>query len=356
MNHHHFFFTLLILSGAGCLFAQSNETHGQVKLRPIKTTFYYNLNWELTAPQKSFFKREAYFDFTDMVFDGVYMDYNKDNVLIAEGSYARGIKGGLQNEYFSNRSLKSTIEYDGNDFTIWEFKNEQKQDSVKNGTGRFMISYFYLSGLVSQPTWKQGILNGEFHFGKKAGTWTYEDLGNKKTDEEVYENGKLIKRIHFSEATTIELNYKKDIIISLNSLFTETLAYDHSSFGYLNEVFEQQPIYPVSFQRNIAYPGGMKRLLLLLVQNAEVPQGQVCIVKLRVDERGKVLKYAITESVDPDTDDRAVKAIRLHEKKFLPAINNGLPYPSTIFLPISGGPNWIDFLNTSRIEDILLMR
>jgi len=52
---------------------------------PVKLTFYYNMNWELTTHEKSFVRREAYFDLQEMVFDGVYQDYNKDDKLIAEG-------------------------------------------------------------------------------------------------------------------------------------------------------------------------------------------------------------------------------------------------------------------------------
>src|SRR5689334_4922576 len=65
---------------------------GHITSEPTKLTLYYNLNWELTTPEKSFVRREAYFDLQDMVFDGVYQDYSKDNKLIAEGYYAHGKK------------------------------------------------------------------------------------------------------------------------------------------------------------------------------------------------------------------------------------------------------------------------
>ena len=204
--------------------------------------------------------------------------------------------------------------------------------------------------------WKQGILKGEFLFGKRAGIWIYEDLSKKKTDEEIYERGKLVKRIHFSEPTTVELNYKKEIIISVNSLVTEAIAYDHNSFTNLNQVFEQQTGYPVSFHRPVTYPGGTKRLLLLLAQYAEIPEGNVTILRLKVDEHGNVLKYGIEESAGPENDNQAMKAIKVHENKFLPAIKDGKPYSSTIFLPISGGQNWINFLNTTPIEEVLMIR
>src|SRR5258708_3164213 len=196
--------------------AQNSDAPGSSRPPAVKVTFYYNLNWELTKPEQSFFKREAFFDLTDLQFDGIYKDYNKDNILVAEGSYLKGVKGGLQNEYFKNRLLKSTIEYDAHGFIVWEFRTENKMDSVQGGTGKFSTYYFYLSGLMSQPIWKQGILNAEFNFGKRAGTWAYHDLDKKMTDEEIYQNGKLIKRKHYSGSTTIELDYQKDIIISPN--------------------------------------------------------------------------------------------------------------------------------------------
>src|SRR5882672_3979590 len=168
-----------------------------------KATFYYTLSWELTTKEKSFFRREANFDFIEMVFDGLYKDYNKDDKMIGEGLYAHGVKRGLQTEYFNDRTLKSTIEYLNNDFTIWELKNEKQEVEVKGGTGKFTIYYLYVSGLVSQPVWKEGILNGEFNLGRREGIWTYQDINKKPTDEEVYSNAKLIKRVRYSDNATV---------------------------------------------------------------------------------------------------------------------------------------------------------
>jgi len=116
--------TLAILHNTGGLFAQSVAMPGHGQSTSMKVVFYYTVNWELTTPEKSFFKREANFNLMEMSFDGVYKDYNKENKLIAEGLYSRGEKRGLQNEYFGDRSLKSTIEFVNLDFTIWELKDE----------------------------------------------------------------------------------------------------------------------------------------------------------------------------------------------------------------------------------------
>ena len=288
-----------------------------------------------------------------MVFDGIYKDYDKENKLMAEGLYAHGEKRGLQNEYFNDRSLKSTIEFVNHDFTIWELKDENKEIEVKGGTGKFTLYYLYVSGLVSQPTWKEGILNGEFHFGRRVGTWTYQDTNKVKTDEEIYENGKLIKRIHFSDDQSVELDYPKEIIISVNSLFTDSYAFDHDSFKSLNEVFEKMLTYPVHFQRNITYPGGIKKLLLLLAKNAEIPEGYVAVVKIKVDANGKVTKYKVDNVDSPGMKDRALKAVKLYENKLFPAIKNGKPHTASIYLPISGGQEWTDLLNQTPVQELI---
>lgn len=343
-------YTLFILFTTGDLFAQSVATTGQGQ-SSMKVVFYYTVNWELTTAEKSFFKREANFDLKEMAFDGVYKDYDKENKVIAEGLYVQGEKRGLQNEYFNDRSLKSTIEFMNLDFTIWELKDANREIRIKGGTGQFTLNYIYVSGLVSEPVWKHGILNGEFRFGRRVGTWTYQDRNKGKTDEEIYENGKLIKRIHFSDDQSVELNYPKEIIISFNSLFTDTYALDRDTFKSLNEVFERTLIYPVAFQRNITYPGGIKKLLLLLAKNAEIPEGQVPVVRIKVDANGKVIKYNVTNVDNPGMEARALKAVKMYENRLFPAIKDGKPHTATIYLPISGGQEWTDLLNQTQDED-----
>ena len=342
--------TVFILVNTAGLFAQSVAAQGQGSM---KVVFYYTLNWELTTPEKSFFKREADFDLMAMSFDGVYRDYDKDNKLIAEGLYSKGEKRGLQNEYFNDRSLKSTIEFANLDFTIWELKDDNREVRIKGGTGQFTLNYLYVSGLVSQPVWRQGILNGEFHFGRRVGTWTYQDRNKVKTDEEVYENGKLIKRTHFSDDQPVELDYPKEIIISINSLFTDNYVLDRDTFKSLNEVFERTQTYPVTLQRNISYPGGIKKLLLLLARNAEIPEGQVAVVKIKVDASGKVIKYKVSNINNPGMEARALKAVKMYEDRLFPAIQNGKPRTSTMSLVISSGQEWTDFLNQTPQEELV---
>ena len=126
-----------------------------------KVTLYYNGAAELTTPDKATLKREVEMNITAMVFHGVYQDFDLQDNLIEEGYFHEGHKKGLRNQYFNNRLLKSSIDFSEKDFVIWQLKNDQKEDMVVNGSGKFSIPFFYGTGTTLQPRWKQGILEGE---------------------------------------------------------------------------------------------------------------------------------------------------------------------------------------------------
>ncbi len=318
---------------------------GHSTSEPMKLTFYYNLNWELTTPDKSFYKREAYFDLQQLVFDGVYKDYNKANKLVAEGYYAHGVKRGIQTEYFEDQSIKSTIEYSDDDFIIWQLVSESKEYEIVKGSGKFSIHYFYFFDYYL----KQGTMHGEFKNGKRSGTWIYQDLKKTKIDVEYYENGRLIERTHFAKNDSVSLQSKKEIVLSVSSINTEALSFDKEAFMNIGQYFETQVTYPSSFQRDVSYPGGIKHLLRLMME-AEVPEHNLALIKIKFDEHGQVMKSLIVRSVDPETDERVLKALALHQSRFVPAIKNGKAYPTVIYLPVSGGERWEKTLNEMPSE------
>ena len=324
-------FLLITVCGSINLYGQS----GRIASEPIKVAFHYNMNWELTTPEKSFIRREAYFDLQEMVFDGVYQDYNKDNKLIAEGYYVHGKKRGLQTEHFEDQSIKSTIEFSDDDFVIWQLVNDKKEYEVAKGTGKFTLHYFYFFDYYL----KQGTFSGEFQNGKRSGTWVYQDLKKVKTDVEYYKNGKLQSRTHFTKNDSVELNTTKEMILSVNEINTVLLIFDKGAFTSVSQYFETQITYPASFQRNVTYPGGIKSLLRLLM-DADVPENYLALVKIKIDEHGQVLKISIARSVDPATDERVLKSIERHQSRFLPAMKDGKPYPTVFYLPVSGGERW----------------
>jgi hypothetical protein len=187
---------------------------------------------------------------------------------------------------------------------------------------------------------KQGTFTGEFQNGKRVGAWIYYDSKNTRTDVEYYQkNGRLLERTYFAKNDSLILNEKKEIILSVNSIITEALVLDKESFSTVNQYFEAQAKYPGSFQRNVSYPGGLKHLLRLLTR-ADVPDRYLVLVKLKISEHGQVDKISIARSVDANTDARVVRELEQHQFRFCPAMKNGKPIASTIYLPVSGGENW----------------
>ncbi len=337
-----FFLFVIVLHGAVSLFAQPNKSSAE----PVKLTFYYNQNWELTSPEKSLFKREAYFDLRDMVFDGIYKDYKNEDKLIAEGYYAHGVKSGIETEYFDDKSIKSTVEFSGDDFIIWQLMNDKKEYEIIKGNGKFTTSFYYFFDYYL----KRGTLTGEFQNGKKSGNWIYYDARNVKTDVELYQRGKLLKRTYYTKTDSMTLLSKKETVLSVVSILTEGLSFDKESFTSASQYFETHAPYPASFQRNVSYPGGINHVLQLLSQQADVPDRNLVLVKVKLNEHGQVLKTGIVRSVDSNTDDRVEEAIKLHAARFFPAVKDGKPYATTIYLPVSRGEEWQKMLQEMPTE------
>lgn len=319
-----------------------------VRQEPVKVTFHYNILWELTTAENSVYRREAYFDLVDMVFDGVYNDYNRDNKLIADGIYSRGVKTGIHTEY-ADHKVKTKIEYSGNDFTIWEW-NDGKSEGVKNGTGKFSMFYFYFITSDGQVVPKEGMIDGEFQNGRRVGRWTYRDLNKSKTDEETYLNGKFLKRMKYSKGDSMELKEKKPVYLSLNSLNTEMLVYDKASFANLNQYFEKYITYPSAFERNVTYPRGLKQLLTMLSQAMDVPERNIELLRVRIDEHGQVTKANIVRSISSVYDDLTDEIFGMHQNRLLPAIKNGKPLASVVYLPIASGDEWTRMLKEMPTE------
>jgi hypothetical protein len=131
----------------------------------------------------------------------------------------------------------------------------------------------------------------------------------------------------------------KEMILSVNAINTEALTVDGEAFASVAQYFETQITYPPSFQRNVTYPGGIKHLLRLLTE-ADVPEHNLALVKIKINEHGQVLKTQVARSVDLGTDVRVLKAIELHQSRLIPAMKDGKPYPTVIYLPVSGGERW----------------
>lgn len=333
-----FFLLLSIVLRCVDCFAQENVNQSQ----PIKITFHYNQNWELTTPENAVYKREAFFDLKDMMFDGIYTDYNKEGRMIGDGYYQRGEKSGLQTDYFEDQSVKASFEFSDHGFIIWQKMSSDKKFEVAKGTGKFSIHYFYFFDMRI----KQGILHGEFLNGKRIGLWRYTDTGGKITDTEHYDDGKLMKHIFYRLNDSVSVNYGKQILLSVNSINTQSLAFDKNVFSSANDFFEKYIQYPSDFSRPISFPMGIKRLLTILSEELVIPERNLLIAKLKLDEHGKVLRVNLVRSVWSEADDTAIKLLNGYGHLFFPAILNGRPISAVTYLPVASGEEWMEMLRT----------
>lgn len=317
------------------------NAYAQGTSEPIKLIFHYNTKWELTTPENSMYKREAYFDLKDMLFDGIYNDF-KAGKLIGDGYYHRGEQSGMQTDYFEDQSIKSTIEYTDKGFILWQKMTPDKKFEVAKGTGKFALQYYYFFDMRI----KQGTLHGEFSNGKRIGLWMYADIGGKKTDTEYYDNGKLMKHIFYRQTDSVSVNYGKEILLSLSNINTQSLAFDKTVFSSANDYFEKYVTYPAALSRQATFPMGIKRLLTILTEELSVPHQNLLIAKLKIDEHGKQIKLNLVRNVFDQADDNALKLLKGYESLFFPAIENGKPIASTLYIPVASGEEWLQLLRT----------
>ncbi|MBS1680877.1 MAG: hypothetical protein JST48_04120 [Bacteroidetes bacterium] len=324
-------------------FQVNSQNH--INQTPVKISFYYNIDWELTSPEMFFYRRDAYFDLANVRFDGIYNDYDKDGHLVSDGNYYQGDRSGIQTEYNKDLSVKSKIEYEGTNFTIWELSDTNNK-YIKNGNGKFSITYYYLKEKDTKKLWKAGSLQGEFANGKRIGKWLYFDNPQRKipTDAEYYSRGSLLRHVEYTEVDSIETKSQKTIYISLPLLVAESLIFDSKTFTSLNDYFERHISYPETFQRGMGFPHGFKKLLSILTEMVNMPEFYLEILRVKTDEHGQVVEVKIENSVNSTIDELALKSFDVFRKRILPAMKNGKPQKSITYIPISNGARWLNAL------------
>ena len=312
---------MTLLQPTSCLLAQ------------VKIQVYYDKDWMISDSSDYSYRRDANFDFNELFFDGEYKDYDKEDHLIGDGSFNKGVKTGIHNTYLTDGKLKSSIEYEGDEFIIREL-NSGNENFVKAGTGKFSIPFTIYK--------KEGILRGEFKNYKKIGKWTYTDSEGNKTHEEIYKDDTFQKGTYFSPRGETALLKKREIFIKPNEPI-ESFDINKKELTNLFEFFSiQTSSLSDSLSSGVRYPGGMKNLLKEVNRMVRYPveafrngiRGRV-IVTITVDKEGQVKKYDITKSVDKSLDAEGIRVLQLFEDKWFPSVLKGQPYESTISIPIT---------------------
>lgn len=298
-----------------------------------KIQIYYNKDWKISVPSNYSFRRDANFDFVELVFNGEYKDYDKENRLIGDGVYIKGEKTGIHNTYFSDGKLKSSIEYIGNEFKIKEL-NSENEVLIKDGTGKFSIPFTARK--------KEGILKGEFKNYKKTGKWAYFDSEGKKTHEEIFKDDAFKYGTYFTPMGAIPaLNKSEIFIMSIESI--ESFNINKTELTNLFKFFSTQTnCLRDSLSFGVRYPGGMKNLLTEIGRTIRYPAearrnniGGRVIVTITIDKEGQVKKYDITKSADRSLDIEALRVLQEFEDKWFPSVLKGQPFESTISIPVN---------------------
>ena len=319
--------------------------------QPKPVTLYYNGAMELTTPEKALFRRETLLDFENITFSGVCKDYKTDK-LISEKFYEHGVNTGLHTEYSLDGKVKSTLEHSDQGFIIWELRSEKGDPIVTQGTGNFTISCFVVESAGSGVSLKTATVSGRFERGRRTGTWTYTDQNNAVTDTELYEAGEFVSRTDYSLGK-IAVRTKKNIIIALEDLLAETFQFEEGTFINLQEYFGKYvtPL-PASYNRSITFPGGMKKLLLIIALGLQTEVEENQVVKLTVDENGKYQKIKANFLLGSGFTGELASIVKPHETKLLPAIRNGKPVSMTIKIPVGNSREWIDYLQSVPDDDV----
>jgi len=325
-----------------------------------KLTIYYDHDWKITTSENFEIKREAEMDFSKFIFDGEFKDFDRGNHLIGEGVYAKGVKVGIHKTYFENGSLKSSIEWNGDDFTIIDLKGESIDLSVNGGTGKFKANYW----IPFSRTKIHGLLIGEFKNKARVGKWIYYDSLGQPLFEESYRRGDFLRAIVFyrdgmagtlikksilgkggvvtPSLTTRPVN-KLDIKLqpyqSIDRLDFDKAKYKNifSFFSTLKEFCNKDTI------SGVQYAGGENDYKKIIARSVHYPldatlnksQG-TALVRVIIGEDGVAKSYKIAKSSGLESFDRAaLEVARLLEDKWIPARNACVPFESFILLPIA---------------------
>ncbi|MDA3929880.1 MAG: hypothetical protein PF541_13090 [Prolixibacteraceae bacterium] len=183
----------------------------QSGLDTLHARIYYYHNWNI-AHEKTHIYRECKWIQTQQKYDGEFMDFNS-NHRVAQGSYKNGLKHGIYTKYFlngnvetignfkddlpigiwryyyPNKQLKLIVAYNGNNFDVKAYFNENGTQLLKEGNGKWKFAFTNDRGYIYT-------LKGQYKNFKRVGTWTLDcntcmqEVIEKYTKDGEYKNTK----------------------------------------------------------------------------------------------------------------------------------------------------------------------
>lgn len=295
---------------------------------------FYDKDWRITSSDLYLYRREAHFNLQAANFDGEYRDYDHDDHLIAQGTYKNGVKTGVHMVYFPDGTLKSSITFSDNEFSIDLLLDDQKVIMVKDGTGKFTVPYTLLK--------KARILRGAFLNHKREGEWTYGAAkGDIVSNREIYKDGELAVNLRSMGPFGSQLTQKHPPINLFQFEATESFEMSadptHSIYEIIGGQLDLKNDSTTALAR---LPNGISAFNSFVVKNFKIEKvrafhsGRV-IVKISIDKKGNVTQTEVLKSAYKALDLEALRIVKLLDKRWLPAVLKGQPYDSQISLPVA---------------------
>lgn len=102
--------------------------------------------------------------------------------------------------------------------------------------------------------------------------------------------------------------------------------------------------------------GGWKSWLRKVALEAGLEPSELVVVRLNVDETGMVRDVDLESPYGDEQDKKVLKAVTASMTQFFPAIRNGSPMASVLYVPVSGGVAWQEFIDQSSFSTLQSLR
>lgn len=216
---------------------------------------------------------------------GPFLYYYSNGNLESQGSYANDKRIGLWLHYHSNGMMRDSINYDnGKPFGTelkWHPNGIMSDSVIFNSDGRNLRVHWFDNGQLS---------SAGYEIKKKQNAkWQYFHLNGQLSAEEVYDTGKLVSRVYYSE---------KGEVINDTADRSRDAECKKNWIEYLTK--------NLYFPRDVKFVNGDKA---------------VVVVDFIINEEGKVEDAHIYSSFHHLIDDIALKVIK-NSPQWIPAIDH----------------------------------
>lgn len=230
--------------------------------------------------------KEVYYVLKDSVQirQGSFEHYNSSGNLTEKGFYKMGIKDSIWEEY--NRNSLSASGY---------YRNNQKNGHWKEYSGKEIRS------------------EGEYVNGVKSGNWNIYNSEGKA--EQIYNFS--TKEVSGCDTNAYSIEERTQKILIGNDSVLVLLDCPAMYNGGKDIVY-------MMLRKNVRYP---------IMEKEKNIQG-IVYISFDVDIAGKTSNYRIAQGVSPGLDQEALRAMKLINENWSPAIYKGKPVASSVTYPV----------------------